>query len=428
MKRLLIVVLIVAATMADMKWEQLPSYNNPPPAASQGGLAVIDNKVYVYGGQRPCDKTGPVCATNSTCENVYPDRTDVYDLDTGLWSYQVDNASLVRPSARSTFAYTTYAEKKLFLVYGGVNYQGGSTSSCNVQFRDGLWALNTVTKQWTRLDTPANATNPGPGARVDPTINIYDGELYLFAGFRLPGVHMNDIWKFNFNYKNWTLVNAGGSNSTLYPAPRYHHLAFVDEKNDRLIVVWGDNYPPGNKPQVNDIWQYSFLTNTWQRLDYGTQQANFHPVGGFYKNIVYFAGGDGRPRSYEVEFEEFELDATVTINNVTYPVVVENTEIEAEAEPEYEDPVTKFDSFATNLHYAIDVTPDGALGRRYTMEVHPTVTPGQFKMVAHDQYGNNGRYLIMRGGFRWFCPKFAPRCSIVYLDNVYRFDLKELEL
>lgn len=242
----------------------------------------------------------------------------------------------------------------------------------------------------------------------------------MFGGLKSPGILKNDVLKFDFSTNFWTIVNSGGSSSSL-PAARYHHIALTDKDHNRLLVVWGDNFLTSSiRPQIQDIWQYNFLTNTWQLLESGSHKALYHPVGGLYKDILYFAGGDLRPRPYEVEAESAVggLDAELVVELANGTRVIG----EADVDSEYTDPVTGEESRSTDLHYFLDVEPDGRI--KFTQQSYPSVTAGEFKMAAFAPY--KSKFIIVRGGFRWYCAKFAPQCTKVYLDNPFKVHLEDL--
>lgn len=429
---LLSVIVLSVLGGSDGGWKQLPSYNTPPIASEQGGLAVFKKTVIYYDGVRSCEGNGTACSGQDTCVNIFLAGLHSYGIDTGLWSYNIDVASTLKPSNRSTFGYTSHQDNKWFLLYGGVTYQGGSTTSCDTSFKDGLWAWKTVEAQWVRLDVPTDVHTPG--SRVDSSIFVRNGDIYLFAGLKSPGILKNDILRFNLANMTWSVVSAGGSNTTQFPRARYHQRGIYDEETDRFIVAWGDNFLfKTTLVHINDIWAYSFVTNTWALIESGSKKALYHPVAGLYNGQFLLGGGDLRPRPFEVEFDTFALNITsITIcngnttcpPNVTYSTntTLTSFDIDADVDAEYFDPTTGFESDPSDIHYIFDTTDDGA--PRRLMRIYPKTTPGEFKMSAFGPYKDKN--IVMRGGFNYWCAKFADNCPKKDLDDVYILDMSDL--
>jgi len=437
--RLFILLICITGTLCQ-NWEEIPSVNEPPTPTALGGMAAIDGKVYYFGGARECNGTGLVCVIDP-CVNLFYNDLHSFDLQTQTWSYNIDSSSPTKPSVRSTFGYIGYPERNLFLVYGGATFEGEAEATCDDVFLGGLWAFNTVTKIWTLLDNPSDPNSPG--ARADASLLIYNDLVYLTCGLKSPGILENDVRTFNFTTNLWSVDNAGG-NSPGLPAKRYHQIAVVDDgcthndnewykcsgdhpcnrDNARFIMAWGDNYLFGAIiPHINDIWQYTFSNKSWTLLEYGSKKANYHVIAAIYNNKFLIAGGDVRPREFNVNLfitvGSKEVDGSAVIQLANGTQVLATTQ---NSEGNYIDPVTFFESATTQVHYVLDITPNG-----YTkdlQQVFPRITAGEFKMSAFAMV--TPKLLAVRGGYGFFCAKYAPRCEQDYLQNVYLVHLDDI--
>jgi len=390
------------------KWQQLVNSNQPPTGRESGGLGVINDIVYFFGGLRHCDGSGLVCGTDP-CNNVFYNQLDKYDLSTHLWSVNITGHLSTVPAPRSFFAYTTDQDRDTLLVYGGATFQGSSVASCDNVFYDGLWEYSVSTGLWVLLDSPTDPNSPK--ARADPSIVVYNNLVYLFGGLKSPGILKNDLLTFDYTTGLWSVVSVSGA---ALPAGRYHQRMLLDKSrvgsNDRLIVVWGDNFLSASIPPpvyINDIWDFDLTTHQWSLLDSGNQRALYHPIAGHYKKILYVAYGDLRPKPYEVEFED---------SNGT----------EAEVEPECFDEITGFESTPTDLHYVLNVEDANGYSRAL-QSINVISSLGSSKMNAHAPYKE--KFIYAFGGFNFYCPKFVPvgnRTAVTtYVSNVYVTDLSD---
>jgi hypothetical protein len=382
------------------QWEQLPNANTPPPGRELPGAGVLNNiNLYFFGGMQHCAVNTTSCSGASNCTNVFYNELDVYNLNTNSWTLNVDVGVTPKPSPRFAFAYATDIYLNIFYIYGGSTFQGGSTSSCDVHIFGDLWALTTYpTLKWTRVDENSTLT---PGNRTDASIVVVQNNILLFGGLTSSFQLKNDIWKFDTATRQWSLVNNGLVAPV--PSPRYHQKMVLDTPGNRLIVVWGDNYP-FPQPPINDVWQYFIANNSWALLEPGSKKSLLHPIAGYYNKNLYVANGDLRPRPYEVEFEEGGAG------------------IVADVDPECFDEVTGFESFPVDIHYRLKSNSKG-----YTQfdEVYPSITDGPMKMSAFSQ-PNWGKSLYVIGGFNYYCNKFSTTGITRYLTNVYKVPLDDL--
>jgi len=406
--KLLISLLFTLCFANALNWQQYISIGPVPLATELGGMSVIGTNVYYWGGLRSCSGNGTTCGGASNCVNIFPDGMSMLNTaipttitkPIGEWVFNIDSGSINRPNARADFGYATKGNR--FMIYGGVTYNGTSTSTCSVTFYDGLWSFNVNTLQWKRLDNASDPYSPGP--RAGAGMSIHKGDVYLIGGLTGSYVLQNDVRVFDLNTKTWSIAHAGGANSS-FPAARYNHVQLSDDVNERILIIWGDNYLGGAiVPHINDIWEFQSASNIWKLREVGSKQATQHPVGGVYKEILYIGGGDYRPRPN---------------------LVLSNTsQVIGQVQVEIQDQVTKYDAQVSDLHYAFDSTQNG--GQQTLLQVYPGASPGPFKKSAFSTNSTDSRYLFMRGGYNWICPKHQIRCVTSYLENVYKVDLFQL--
>ena len=400
--RFIILLLAACAVFADPKWVQLPNNNAPPVMRESSAAGVINGVLYFLAGMRHCNGAGPVCG-NDPCNNTFYNQVDSYNLGTGLWSSNIA-ASSPAPNLLAFPGYIVAPARKSILLYGGTSFQGGSTSSCNVQFFDGLWEFNTVTNTWARIDSASDPNTPG--ARVSPGLVLVGNTLYLFGGLKSPGIIKNDLHTFNFASGLWSVVSVAGP----LPSARYHVRAAYDDSNNQIVAVWGDNFlAPSIPPPVyiNDVIAFDLASSTWRVIEH-SKHANYHPIMAIYKGHMYVAYGDPRPKPLDVNFEG-------------------NVSLSASVDVECEDDVTGFSSAEADIHYILDVAPGAG---KNLQRFYPQYTADKLKMAA---YTTDKKTLYVVGGFSLDCPKFVPagvnQTTVTqYLDHVHTFDMTKIKV
>lgn len=144
------------------------------------------------------------------------------------------------------------------------------------------------------------AMSATPGA-VKSTAMAYssDDDLILLYGGRYPNLlFFNEVWVFNPNTKVWT-EKTNWKCVPSCPEGRAVHSMVYDDYHNKFIV-FGGYLVSGHTFETNETWTYDLSTNTWRRLDFGSQQIpaprhwgslEFNPVdhntylfGGHYNN------------------------------------------------------------------------------------------------------------------------------------------------
>lgn len=100
-------------------------------------------------------------------------------------------------------------------------------------------------KQWHVIKT----TGVSPCERTDHTAVLYEGSMYVFAGYD-GHTRFNDLWKCTLKghkYK-WRLIQAEGNQ----PLNRFGHAAVVCHNSMYVIGGWNGH------DTMDDIYQFSF--------------------------------------------------------------------------------------------------------------------------------------------------------------------------
>ncbi|NTU63850.1 MAG: hypothetical protein HGB05_10725 [Chloroflexi bacterium] len=163
----------------------------------------------------------------------YLDDTYALDLQTNVWR-KISPA--IRPVKRIGHAVALDTSNDQMYLFGGQTEQGSLLSD--------LWVLDPVKKSWTELKP--NGTRPT--ARTDAAL-VYDdeGHLWLFGGRTIAGA-TNELWKYDPNTKQWTLVSA-----TNGPSARSKHRAIWFPVT-KLTIFGGMD---ANGDALNDLWTYT---------------------------------------------------------------------------------------------------------------------------------------------------------------------------
>jgi|GEM_PF-3869670 len=163
----------------------------------------------------------------------YLDDTFALDLQAKVWRNISPN---IRPTKRAGQATTLDTDSDRMYLFGGQTEQGSLLGD--------LWAFDPIKKNWTEL----RPNGSRPTARADATLAYdYDGHLWLFGGKTTSGV-INELWKYDPNTNQWTLVSAANG-----PSARSKHRATWDPV--MKLVIFGGQDANGNA--LNDLWQFT---------------------------------------------------------------------------------------------------------------------------------------------------------------------------
>src|SRR5262249_2732755 len=142
--------------------------------------------------------------------------------------------------------------------------QGAALVTFGGQGLNDTWALDVKTKSWKQMMAGQAAASP-PGLAEVATAMAYDSDddaFVLFGGCLCTdgvGPSSGDTWVYRLSTNTWTKVTPAVS-----PPPRQGHNLVYDSGNKRVVLFGGFDSPSGT--YFNDLWVYSFSTNTWTMI------------------------------------------------------------------------------------------------------------------------------------------------------------------
>ena len=126
-----------------------------------------------------------------------------------------------------------------------------------------------------------------PSPRTDHTVVLFEGSLYVFAGFD-GRARYNDLYrcKLRDGKFKWKQIHAEGT----IPLNRFGHAAVVIRNSMFVIGGWNGH------DTMDDIYQYSFLSNLWfeiRRIKGVRPNPRYrHSAVGYGSKIIIFGGVD----------------------------------------------------------------------------------------------------------------------------------------
>ncbi|KAF9270024.1 hypothetical protein L218DRAFT_1071519 [Marasmius fiardii PR-910] len=194
------------------------------------------------------------------------------------------------PSARVGHACSVVSN--VLIVWGGdTNAQGaGAANGQGVGGRldDGLYLLNLVSKEWTRVST--GSQGPTPVGRYGHAVTMASGSKFIVFGGQVDGEFLNDIWSFDLNSlrskPTWEFIEPS---SPERPAKRTGHVCVTH--GDRIIVFGGTD----GQYHYKDTWSFDLNTRRWTELKcigYIPEAREGHAAA-LVDDVMYVFGGRG---------------------------------------------------------------------------------------------------------------------------------------
>ncbi|KAF5385427.1 hypothetical protein D9757_005444 [Collybiopsis confluens] len=122
---------------------------------------------------------------------------------------------------------------------------------------DGLYLLNLVSREWTRV----TVSGPGPVGRYGHAVTMAHTSKFVIFGGQVDGEFLNDLWAFDLNSlrtrPSWELIEPA---SPERPAQRTGHI--VINHGDRIIIFGGTD----GQYHYNDTWSFDLTTRQWSEL------------------------------------------------------------------------------------------------------------------------------------------------------------------
>jgi len=188
-----------------------------------------------------------------------------------LWQYNepADTWTLMSssgdtPSGRGHHSFTFISSHEI-LMFGGFNV---FQTTGQIPFSD-LYHLDVNTKVWTRWDTLISGNAP-PGRGAHDAWFL-GGSYYVFGGWPLIGAvgsQFHDLWRLDLVSMTWT--NLTKPEGPTNPNGRYGTSTNV--VGDKVIMFGGGceaQAPAYVNGQCNDLWTYSWQSDTWAQLTPG---------------------------------------------------------------------------------------------------------------------------------------------------------------
>jgi hypothetical protein len=280
-----------------VQWTIQPAVNNPPPQRGAGRMDYIqtnplNRNFYIFGGFDEC-------FNGSICDHVWTNELWRYSFQTKRWTNMNPTPDPVYgvPAERGFLGsdvYDPFFGETVIIYYAGAKYNAPVTVRT---WYDDMWEYRPSSNSW-RKRVPTTAVQPS--SRLGPSIVIHLSTLYMFGGISASFQFLNDLWSYNLLTDVWTQIIASNpSDPSLPPAnfgPQLQKTTtgpFITS----LIMFGGNIFPPGSGNQNEEIWKYSFLTNSWSKYNPtpavpGANVGRVHGASAYKNNKFIIALGD----------------------------------------------------------------------------------------------------------------------------------------
>ncbi|KAE9387930.1 galactose oxidase [Gymnopus androsaceus JB14] len=122
---------------------------------------------------------------------------------------------------------------------------------------DGIYLLNLLSKEWTRV----TVSGPSPVGRYGHTVTMAHTSKFIVFGGQVDGQFFNDLWSFDLNSlrsrPQWKLMEPTSSEK---PAQRTGHVCI--NHGDRIIIFGGTD----GHHHYSDTWSFDLTTRKWSEL------------------------------------------------------------------------------------------------------------------------------------------------------------------
>ncbi|KAL0580808.1 hypothetical protein V5O48_001184 [Marasmius crinis-equi] len=177
----------------------------------------------------------------------------------------------------------------VLIVWGGdTNAQGVNGQAAGGRLDDGLYLLNLVSKEWTRVST--GSQSPAPVGRYGHAVTMAGGSKFVVFGGQVDGEFLNDLWSFDLNSlrgkPSWEPIEP---TTPERPAKRTGHVCVTF--GDRLIVFGGTD----GQYHYKDTWSFDLNTRRWTELKcigYIPEAREGHAAA-LVDDVMYVFGGRG---------------------------------------------------------------------------------------------------------------------------------------
>ncbi|KIK70799.1 hypothetical protein GYMLUDRAFT_66014 [Collybiopsis luxurians FD-317 M1] len=144
----------------------------------------------------------------------------------------------------------------VLIVWGG-DTKADLKARQNEKQDDGLYLLNLVSREWTRV----TVSGPGPVGRYGHAVTMAHTSKFIVFGGQVDGEFLNDLWSFDLNSlrtrPSWELIEPSSPDR---PAQRTGHVCI--NHGDRIMIFGGTD----GQYHYNDTWSFDLTTRKWSEL------------------------------------------------------------------------------------------------------------------------------------------------------------------
>ncbi|KAI0706123.1 hypothetical protein BC835DRAFT_1425968 [Cytidiella melzeri] len=181
-------------------------------------------------------------------------RNDLYLFSTRDLSATMLQTAGEIPSPRVLHASALVGS--VLIVWGGDTKSHNKAKAADKQ-DDGLYLLNLVSREWTRV----SVNGPSPAGRYGHAVCMVGSKFYVFGG-QVDGECLNDLWAFDLNSLRtkamWEKIEPAEGSPR--PAQRTGHACVAF--GEKLILFGGTDC----QYHYNDTWIFDTNTCTWSEL------------------------------------------------------------------------------------------------------------------------------------------------------------------
>ncbi|KAL0951449.1 hypothetical protein HGRIS_008138 [Hohenbuehelia grisea] len=209
-------------------------------------------------------------------------RNDLYLFSTRDLSATLMQTAGETPSPR--VGHASALVSSVLIVWGGDTKTDPKSRPTDKQ-DDGLYLLNLMSREWTRVAIHG----PTPAGRYGHAVAMSGSKFFVFGG-QVDKDFLNDLWAFDLNSLRttaaWELYEPA---SSARPAQRTGHACIAYA--DRIIIFGGTD----GQYHYNDTWSFDINTRTWSEL----QCIGFIPspreghAAALVDDVIYIFGGRG---------------------------------------------------------------------------------------------------------------------------------------
>ncbi|KRX02130.1 hypothetical protein PPERSA_06325 [Pseudocohnilembus persalinus] len=239
------------------QWQQIPQdKNNYPGPKSRHGCFFIDKYFYIFGGQ-----SGPLQNNNQLMR-----------FDTEKLKWKIIETQNTPPPIDSFSLIQNQTENSIYIIAGFQKYQGYTQS---------IYELNLTNFQWKNL-TQDEQNSKKMSGRINCGSVLDQGKqiIYCFGGY--DGYkRLNDMWSFDLNSKKWQKINYA---SKIYPIARSGMMMHFQQNK---IFIYGGIHEITF--ELDDFFVFDIQTCNWKEINKVSilnqqQQIDFEKINVFSQN------------------------------------------------------------------------------------------------------------------------------------------------